>query len=289
MKSQAYIKKSKQIVEMINELVENMVSVNIDQSYKKFFDDLRKIINYEHASIFLLQKGDTKPTEVASTGKSLFFMDNNSPNSIIKSTNLDDEDRSLLMMNDIKIITQLNDLNLNYSDLHIGSFLSMLLCLKNGNVGIINFAHSKKWAFSEQEIELLERVKPFIEEIISNNLSIESLEGYNSDIIELQKKMLDTQQHLVEAERKIAISATTASLNHEINNPLMIMSGYTQLMIEYLSHDPDSQSKLIIIDSQITRIKEILTNLRQIEDPLFENYITDNSVQKMLVLEKKKK
>ena len=162
--------------------------------------------------------------------------------------------------------------------------MSLLLVLNFKNLGILNFAHSKKGAFTEEEILKIYSITPLIEAIISKNIYIQKIEEQKLKIAELQKRIIDTQENLVEAEMKIAVSATITSLNHEINNPLMIISGYVQLLEEKLAGDIDAEKKMEIITSQIDRIMKILARLRQLEDPLFEKYINESDVHSILKL-----
>jgi PAS domain S-box-containing protein len=88
-----------------------------------------------------------------------------------------------------------------------------------------------------------------------------------TELRELQSKML-------EAERTAAITETAISVNHEINNPLCSILGYTQLLLmERDSLGPDVISKLESIEKQIIRIQEIADKLGRINRPVLKNYV----------------
>ena len=88
-----------------------------------------------------------------------------------------------------------------------------------------------------------------------------------TELRELQSKML-------EAERVTAITETAISVNHEINNPLCSILGYTQLILmDRESLDPDVVSKLESIEKQIIRIQEIADRLGRINRPVLKEYI----------------
>jgi PAS domain S-box-containing protein len=88
-----------------------------------------------------------------------------------------------------------------------------------------------------------------------------------TELRELQSKML-------EAERVTAITETAISVNHEINNPLCSILGYTQLILmERDKLEPDVVSKLEGIEKQIVRIQEITDKLGHINKPVLKEYV----------------
>jgi len=88
-----------------------------------------------------------------------------------------------------------------------------------------------------------------------------------SELRELQSKLL-------EAERVAAITETAISVNHEINNPLCSILGYTQLILmDRDSLDPDVVRKLESIEKQIVRIQEIADRLGRINRPVLKEYV----------------
>ncbi len=88
-----------------------------------------------------------------------------------------------------------------------------------------------------------------------------------TELRELQSKML-------EAERVTAITETAISVNHEINNPLCSILGYTQLILmDRESLDPDVVRKLESIEKQIVRIQEIADRLGRINRPVLKEYV----------------
>ena len=88
-----------------------------------------------------------------------------------------------------------------------------------------------------------------------------------SELRELQSKLL-------EAERVAAITETAISVNHEINNPLCSILGYTQLILmDRDSLEPDVVRKLEGIEKQIVRIQEITDKLGHISKPVLKDYV----------------
>jgi len=288
MNKQAYRKKVEHTTELVNELVEVILSENIDIYYQKLFTYLASFIDFEHASVFYVRKENHKVKKIVSTNKINYPFDNKYLKKVIEMQGWDDKGKKLLVYNNSHIINYLYSMKKRNVDYKIASYLSLFLCLDDENNGILTLTHSDNEAFTDKEVGLLELMSPLVESTISKNQCIKNFCKNSRDIIKLQKKIVDTREKLAISEVKNVISATTASLNHEINNPLMIISGNIQLLQEYLKYDDNSMEKLNIIDSQICRIMEIITKLRKIEEPKFENYITECDVHKIIVIDKDK-
>jgi len=76
------------------------------------------------------------------------------------------------------------------------------------------------------------------------------------------------QQQLVKSEKLAAIGQLTASIAHEINNPIAVMQGNLDLMRETLGeHGQPVQSELRLLDEQVERMRLIVTQLLQYARP----------------------
>jgi len=72
------------------------------------------------------------------------------------------------------------------------------------------------------------------------------------------------------------ITQAAITLNHEINNPLGIIMGNTNLlMADIPKTDQTTQEKLNIINEQILRISDITRKLAEITEPFEANYLGD--------------
>jgi len=95
---------------------------------------------------------------------------------------------------------------------------------------------------------------------------------------ELQK----TQELLVQSEQKNAVFALAVTANHEINQPLMVISG-TMELLSLKVNNPDYDKYFQKITSSIERIQMILNQFKELDDVNFKSYL--DSV-KMLDLHK---
>ncbi len=76
------------------------------------------------------------------------------------------------------------------------------------------------------------------------------------------------QQQLVKSEKLAAIGQLTASIAHEINNPIAVMQGNLDLMRETLgTHAQPVRGELQLLDEQVERMRLIVTQLLQYARP----------------------
>ncbi|MBL0920002.1 MAG: cache domain-containing protein [Hydrogenophaga sp.] len=76
------------------------------------------------------------------------------------------------------------------------------------------------------------------------------------------------QEQLVKSEKLAAIGQLTASIAHEINNPIAVMQGNLDLMRDTLGPRADGvRGELALLDQQIERMRIIVTQLLQYARP----------------------
>lgn len=95
-----------------------------------------------------------------------------------------------------------------------------------------------------------------------------------------------TQEELNRASRLAAIGEIVASVNHEINNPLMIISGnaqFLELTIDQGVTD-DIKERIRSIIKESDRISTVTQKLRDIKNPVSEDYTTTG--EQMINLDK---
>jgi two-component system, NtrC family, sensor kinase len=76
------------------------------------------------------------------------------------------------------------------------------------------------------------------------------------------------QQQLVKSEKLAAIGQLTASIAHEINNPIAVMQGNLDLIRDTLGeHAQPVKAELKLLDEQVERMRLIVTQLLQYARP----------------------
>jgi nitrogen fixation/metabolism regulation signal transduction histidine kinase len=118
-------------------------------------------------------------------------------------------------------------------------------------------------------------------------------EGYPHDEIgdlamafyEMSTDLKTAQEELVKSRRLAAIGEVVASVNHEINNPLMIISGNAQFLeMSMANYPPEMKDRVKTILEETERISSVTRKLREIKNPVVEDYTS--SGEQMINLEK---
>ncbi|MEO6094303.1 MAG: HAMP domain-containing protein [Fibrobacteria bacterium] len=95
-------------------------------------------------------------------------------------------------------------------------------------------------------------------------------EVFNAMSVQLDQKR-NAEMRLKRLE---AIEQIVRSVNHEINNPLMIISGNAEYLLAVMEHgDEGLKTKLNSIVSEVSRIFMVTQRLKEIKEPVTEDYI----------------
>lgn len=123
--------------------------------------------------------------------------------------------------------------------------------------------------------------------------SIDIIKEYNDQLREsfgeMQKsyqELMDSQQELVEREKKSALKELSANATHEMNQPITVIQGYLDMLIESLDMDSLDQMQ----KKYLTRIQEGLNKLISIIARFTKYshiYLADKSSTKILTLDDK--
>jgi PAS domain S-box-containing protein len=98
-------------------------------------------------------------------------------------------------------------------------------------------------------------------------------------VIEDVTDAVHLHQSRVKAERLAAITETMVSVNHEVNNPLAVILGYAQILLDRLEKDdqalvagPKAREELARIEGEALRIREITQKLASLIEPVVTLY-----------------
>jgi signal transduction histidine kinase len=120
--------------------------------------------------------------------------------------------------------------------------------------------------------------------------------GYSNDEIgdlanaffQMSVDLKNVQEELIQSKRLAAIGEVVASVNHEINNPLMIISGNAQFLEMMMERYPDElRERVRTILEETERISRVTKKLREIKNPVVEDYTS--SGEQMINLDKSSK
>ena len=163
--------------------------------------------------------------------------------------------------------------------LDLRSFIGLPLVLDDELGGVINFGHTQPDAFADVDPEPLQILATQVALLLKNLKLVAELKQRNQELRERNRQMKDMQAQLVESERVKAMAEVVATMNHEINNPLTVISGNAELLALELA-DTGSESafeKIARIQQQTRRLGRVLNLLASIKRPVLEAY-PDGSV-----------
>jgi PAS domain S-box-containing protein len=157
-------------------------------------------------------------------------------------------------------------------DAVVVSRVDSLICAPMGQpedqMGVIEIVNKRDGTFDEVDLSLLESIASIASVALKNV-------GLYSDLAELLHEHRETQSRLIHAEKMSALGRLTASLAHEISNPLQAVQGYLSLTEEGLdgTRVGDSLRRYLgIAAEEVARISDILTRMRDFYRRAPESY-----------------
>ncbi len=146
----------------------------------------------------------------------------------------------------------------------IVSYLGVPLQVEDRTIGVIDVSTRTERLFTDEEIG-------FFNTLASHAaVAIENARLYEQTRQQLEQ-LRNTQDRLVESERRAAIGELVAGLAHEINNPLTAIVGHSQLMMESIPEGPSTEAWRSEVDTisvaaqRIARIVQEFVKLSHVE------------------------
>jgi len=104
------------------------------------------------------------------------------------------------------------------------------------------------------------------------------------ELAQSNASLRQAQQQLVKSEKLAAIGQLTASVAHEINNPIAVIQGNLDLMRETLGeHAGPVRAELKLLDEQVERMRLIVTQLLQYARPTeYAGYVEAMDVNRVM-------
>ncbi len=153
--------------------------------------------------------------------------------------------------------------------------ISKLPVLKDNLLRIISDRYKESDKKTASEIEKSQLLEAMNREIISNQKQMKKI---NSDLENTLKSLNENQKKVIELERKNSVLATAVTVNHEINQHLMVIEGRIELLkftndATFKSADFAKGYKKII--NAVHEISAIIKKLERVEDIKFKQYSND--------------
>jgi two-component system NtrC family sensor kinase len=107
----------------------------------------------------------------------------------------------------------------------------------------------------------------------------------DAKVAERTRELEEAQQQLVRSEKLAAVGQLTASIAHEVNNPIAVIQGNLDLARELMGPEAAAKvrAELTLVDEQIERMRLIVTQLLQFARPAeYAGYIAEVDTTQVL-------
>jgi signal transduction histidine kinase len=168
-----------------------------------------------------------------------------------------------------------------------GSLLIVPLAVEGKPIGVLIFRRDSETGFRDKDVKLLSIIGDQITAFMERSRYHHALKKTNIALMKAQKELKAAQERIIDDEKLKAVRELAVSINHEINNPLSVITGNVEYLL-YINREFDEKviERLRIIHSEASRIAEINRRLLQIQNLFSMSYYEDDDMVTMLDLEK---
>jgi transcriptional regulator with GAF, ATPase, and Fis domain len=230
-----------------------------------------RVIGFESATLYLLNKKDGALDEVASCGRPVNLIDFlHFGRGFGLAGWVAKQERPVLIRG--------RDPERDSVREHHDSVFVLPLMVRNELVGVLCFSHHDPDGFDENRRKVLEIAADQVAVSIECIIYQRELELRNQSLMEAQQKLKEAQDKLIAQEKLKAVIELAASVNHEVNNPLSAIIGNAQ-MIELETSDmpPEIVSRIGAIVDGARRISLITHKLLKIDKLVSESYLGNDT------------
>ncbi|MFC1573605.1 ATP-binding protein [Candidatus Latescibacterota bacterium] len=140
------------------------------------------------------------------------------------------------------------------------SLLSVPLQFRDIHIGVINVQTKKPRTFIRNERRLLKTIAQQISGALHNASLYER-------VLAAKTALEQTQERLVESEKMAALGRLSATLSHELRNPLAGLKGASQLLARKTDNRDKRKEYVNLILEEIERLDRIVEDLLQFAKP----------------------
>ena len=163
---------------------------------------------------------------------------------------------------------------------HYRSLLSVPLQFRDSHIGVINVQTKKPRTFERNERRLLKTIAHQVSGALHNASLYES-------VLAAKTALEETQERLVESEKMAALGRLSATLSHELRNPLAGLKGASQLLARKTDNQDRRKEYVTLILEEIERLDRIVEDLLQFAKPAglqFESVEINRVIDDVLLL-----
>ena len=145
------------------------------------------------------------------------------------------------------------------------SILSVPLKFHDENIGVINVQTRRPRTYQKNERQLLKTIAHQVSGLIRNARMYESA-------LAAKKKLERANKRLIESEKMAALGRLSATLSHELRNPLAGLKGAAQLLSRKTSDTDERKQYVNLIIDEVERLGKIVDDLIHFAKPKALHY-----------------
>jgi len=151
---------------------------------------------------------------------------------------------------------------LNKPDIGLSRLLLLSVAGKDTPIGVLVLGKDKKEAcFDEEDLQFLQTLLHQVAYSFENARLYQNLQQSKRELelaLEAQKK---THDQLLASARMAAFGELSVNIAHELNNPLTVILGYADLLLNSSAIDEQTRPRLEMVQSQSLRASKITKSL----------------------------
>ncbi|MEE9464424.1 MAG: histidine kinase dimerization/phospho-acceptor domain-containing protein, partial [Candidatus Neomarinimicrobiota bacterium] len=156
----------------------------------------------------------------------------------------------------------------------ICSLVSVPLWFKERLLGVLNLGHQEAGFYRQEDKPEFQKLAVQLSLIVEQLRLRDEIRDKNVQLEKLLEELQTAQNALVQKERLAAIGEVVVRIKHEINNPLSIIIGFTDLLsMQCPENLPEFAETLGKIKKAAQRIEHITKALEKVESSVAEEYL----------------
>lgn len=249
-------------------------------AYNKMLKLVQGVVPFDAAALYLIRKHEKRLMLLSDVGEMI------SPSSLCELIGVPDL-CDWLMAHQESVLLPEHDCRRDRAEEARDSLLMVPLVAEGNPIGLLLFKRDSGNAFRDKDVKLLSIIGDQITSFIERSRYHHALKKTNIALMKAQRELKAAQERLIDDERLKAVRELAASINHEINNPLSVITGNVENLL-YVNKEFDEKiiEKLKIIRGEASRIAKINRRLLEIQNLFSTSYYEEDDTVTMLDLEK---
>jgi GAF domain-containing protein len=171
-------------------------------------------------------------------------------------------------------------------DTPFATIMTVPLLIDDQVIGVLNLATYADGLLLNRHVKLMTLVADQLAVAIERDNYVKTIEDQHEAIRQAHAELVTAQKHIIATEKLTAVAELSASINHEINNPLAVIVGHVQCLALDMPDAPaKTKERLDRIEQAALRIGEVNRKLLRIDKLVSEAYLKGDQ-SRMLNLEK---